>query len=234
MYLYRLTGLSAPLIDSTALYINSSFLGYYSRIKMYNKNNTGVSSPELYKINMNFGSHNYPIYGETEKKIPDNDNYSTLINFLGILNNSSDEEWKEWFLNNADIDKVVKYISVQYFLEIGDTDTKNHFILFGPKFSFLPWDNDKSLRNSSETYNLEYNYLIKRILSIPEVMTEFKNYFRESFINSSAISGELASEVIRIRDEISDIVRDDPLDKYSHSLFLSQADSLVNLYFRKG
>ena len=141
MYAYELVGLPAPQLRPVALFLNDSYLGYYSMIRMYSDD-----------LNDFFGSENGELYkfdhlaqDTAEKKFPDDGDYSLFQQLMTNVEQLPGDSWIDWCEDNINLESTAKYVAVSDYLGIWDIKTKNFYLYFGDETYVLPWDNDHGL-----------------------------------------------------------------------------------------
>ncbi|OQY33755.1 MAG: hypothetical protein B6241_06790 [Spirochaetaceae bacterium 4572_59] len=230
MYAYRLAGLQGvPEFQARALFVNDSYLGYYNEVELYNKKLNALYNTEkgeLYKILLtDFGDdfpRDFPIYYRSEKKFPDNENFSLLSELLNNTANMSSQEWVEWVDENGDLENIARYMVVRDYFGIPDTDRLNFYIYFHEKFMILPWDSDRGYCDTEIGGN---NTLNHRMLE----SEEFRRIYTEMMNNLFLVEGPLniLDKLLSYLDLRRELL--DPSVPSEPGFFLEQGD-YVNEY----
>ncbi len=135
----------------------------------------------------------------TNKKDPDKNDYADLINFLDVLNNSSDADFETAIKEVFDVDTFLRWLAVA--VAIGDFDNylswpDNFYLYHRPDndlFVYLPWDHNKAYggkkcKGSFEatgsavdkpTCEILERPLVDRILAVPAFKALYLGYLEE-------------------------------------------------------
>ncbi len=157
----RSLGVKASRTSFSKVYLNDTYWGLYQNIeqvdKAFLKNNFVNNKGNLYKNKGwdtlqwrgNMASNYYPPYElKTNKK---ENNWEGFVNFVDVINNTSDADFKTEIEKVFDVDVFLKTLAVDVatnnwdsYLEHG----RNWYIYEDPKtgiFSWIPWDYNLSL-----------------------------------------------------------------------------------------
>ena len=183
MYAYQLVGLPAPQLEPIALFLNGEYLGYYNVLELYNEDlESFYGGPgELFKVFLTDFAHDYPIQGLSEKKFPDNDDFSRFNRLLANAANMSTGEWVPWIESNIDLEDMARYMAVRDFIGMDDTYNSNFYIYIDEKSRILPWDNDHYYSHSEFGGN---NLLTRRMFESPAFKTLYNDSLTNYFIDS--------------------------------------------------
>jgi spore coat protein CotH len=135
----------------------------------------------------------------TNKKDPEKNDYADLINFLNVLNNSSDAEFEAAIQTVFDVDTFLRWLAVA--VAIGDFDNylswpDNFYLYHRPDsglFVYIPWDHNKAYggkkcKGSFEatgamvdqpTCEMLERPLVDRILAVPAFKNLYLGYLEE-------------------------------------------------------
>ena len=159
-YTYNRVGLPVPATEGIALFINSEYLGCYTKILMYDRDTLkkdyyGIPG-ELFKCYFRHMGYDRPLHSLSEKKFPDDNDFSRLEQLIYNTIYMTDAEWSAWLEKNVDRDLIVKYMVVHDFLAVRDTHLTNYYLYDYGRFFFLPWDNEVSMSLDSRSISLIY------------------------------------------------------------------------------
>ena len=248
MFAYKQAGLYAPNTTGTGLYINNEYIGYYTRIEMYNqknlKSNYYNTSAELFKIFFWDMGNDIPINSWCEKKFPDNNDYTSLNTLILNSKNMTDSEWVNWTANYIDTDEIVKYLVVHYYLAVYDTGYLNFYIYNYGKFLLLPWDNEACMNINKNGYRAGNSILTKRLLTIPAIKTLYNNELNRLFLTDEAdinpsldlanplstdnLIDDLMVETNRIYNNVDRAVYYEPSDYVTYTEFINEKNMVNN------
>ncbi|MDP2423231.1 MAG: CotH kinase family protein [Bacteroidales bacterium] len=233
-----------PRSNHVRVYINNNYYGVYINVehidenfvKLRYGNNDGDlykclwpadlaylgSNPDLYKI-MSGGRRVY------ELKIQENDNYTSIANFINVLNNTPISQLP------CALEKV---FNVQDYLKIAAIDiltsnwdgyifNKNNFYLYQNTstglFEYIPYDVDNTFgidwfniiwsnRNIYNWFNTatgEQRPLFTRLMQVPEYKAQFTYYLKKA-ISQVTATQLLIDSINTIRNMITPFVATDP------------------------
>ena len=219
MRAHQLAGLPACDTETVGLFLNDEYLGCYNLITYYDED---ILGGELYKSFFEDYDHmenNHPIHSLSEKKFPEDDNFSNLDNLLAAVTTFSDAKWQEFVLKNVDVEKVASYLAVHDFLLVNDTFKTNLYIAYNKKFYLLPWDNESCIGYNEKTYKVGGdNQLTKRLAAVPEIKAAYNRRMKELFIDDGILSA-LKADTEKMFAAADIAVKNDPnitdgYDKY--------------------
>ena len=147
MYAYSLAGLPSPESEGAALFINDSYIGYYTKMELYSEEKLKklYGNCELYKCKFDSVGNDFPLRSFSEKEFPDNNDFSSLDRLVSFAKNMSGDEWNSFVADNFHIEETARYLFIHSYLAVTDTTQKNFNILYNGKYLILPWDNEASL-----------------------------------------------------------------------------------------
>lgn len=255
MYAYRTVGLPAPDVSGLALFINDVYLGAYNKITMYSESELRghyEGKPgELFKAFFLDMGYDVPLESLSEKKFPDDDDFSSLNTLIYNAHYLNDTEWKSWVDSYVNRDDIVKYLVVHDYLGVADTFRTNFYVYNYGKMLMLPWDNEASFRIGSTEYGGD-NLLTLRLAQDPYIRSEYNSEMGRLFLSGTAdvtsdpakfdlldpegtdaIVDDLIVEAGRVFTEIDRAMYYDPTSYVTYDNFLSgKADVLSFLYNR--
>ena len=187
MFAYQQIGLHAPDTTGVGLYINDKYAGFYTRINMYNskelKSHYYNSNGELFKIFFWDMGNDIPINSDSEKKFPDNNDFTSLNTLILNAKNMSDIEWDEWTEKYINRDEIVKYLVVHNYLAVYDTGYLNFYIYNYGKMLILPWDNEACMNPERNGYISGNSMLTRRLLKdVPYIKTQYNSELKRLFL----------------------------------------------------
>lgn len=227
MRAHQLAGLPACDTETVGLFLNDEYLGCYNLITYYDEK---VLGGELYKSYFEDYDHmenNQPLQSLSEKKFPEDDNFSNLENLLAAVTSFSDAKWQEYVLKNVDVEKVASYLAVHDFLLVNDTFRTNLYIAYNKKFYLLPWDNESCIGYNETTYKIGGdNQLTKRLVSVPEVKAAYNRRMKELFIDDGILS-TLKSETEKMFESADTAMKNDPNFKSGYGNYLREKERFL-------
>ena len=228
---YQLAGVSACDTESVGLFLNSSYLGCYNFITYYD---SSTMDGELYKCVFSDYDHmenNHPLRSHSDKKFPDDDDFSNLEHLIAALTTFSDENWRQFVLDNVDIEEIASYLVVHDFLTVTDTLGSNFYIQYDGKYRLIPWDNERCLLEKRSSYKLcSDNQLIRRLAAVPEVKNAYNQKMQELFTGggNSCILDTLQAEAADMFDNLAVAMESDPEFGTSRQNFMKIKTFVIN------
>ena len=240
--IYRRAHLIASRANHCRVYLNDEFYGVYSNVEHYDEEFTnlyfGTKAGNRYKCT--FGADLRYLGDDQEAykswngrgRIYDlnnqsgSDDYSDLVNFIRVLNTTSDEDFICEIEKVFEINDYLKYMAIDVL--IGNWDgplyNKNNFYLYSNpitgKFHYLPYDLDNTLgidwvgqswinRNIYQWgHQSESRPLYDRIMGIPELRERF-SYFLYQLTKDIYTNGNLSSFLFSKRSLIESFIQVD-------------------------
>ena len=235
MRAYQLAGVPACDTESVGLFLNDSYLGCYNFITYYHED---VLRGELYKCVIkdsdNMGN-NQPLRSKSDKKYPEDDNFTNLEHLIAVLITTSDADWNQFVNENVDIEEIASYMAVHDFFAVGDTRGANFYINYYDKYRLIPWDNERCLPKGSADYIIcNDNQLIRRLADVPEVKAAYNRRMQELFTGggASCILEQLQCEAAAMFDNLATAMESDPRFATSREDFM-KIKAYVLKYFDK-
>ena len=159
--LFNRIGINAPRTAYTRVFLNDNFWGLYLIVEQINKDfleeSFGNSDGNLFKnmqnSDLSWLSQEASLYQEIfELKTDDNpDAWENFVDFVDILNNSTDNNFKEDFSKVFDVDRYLKVLMVDVAITNWDSyieHGRNFYLYQNPnsqKFQWIPWDYNLSM-----------------------------------------------------------------------------------------
>ena len=255
MYAYRTVGLPAHEVTGAALFINDTYLGAYNKITLYTgeelRTHYGGLPGELFKCFFLDMGYDVPLESLSEKKFPDDDDFSSLNTLIYNAHYMSDPEWESWVDSYVNRDDIVRYLVVHDYLAVADTFQTNFYVYNYGKTLMLPWDNEASFRIGSTEYGGD-NLLTRRLAEHPWIRSKYNSEMQRLFLSDAVgdltgdsrlhllapegtenIIDDLLVEANRIFTEIDRAMYYDPFSYVTYENFLSaQAEKIFFLYNR--
>ena len=230
---YRYIGLPVPETEGAALYINDIYIGSYTKIELYTAKMLApvFGKAEMFKCKFDDMGNDFPIYYLSEKKIIEDDDFSSLSRLISYAENMTDSQWLDFVSNNFHIELTAKYLFIHSFLSVTDTSKKNFNVLYNGKYALLPWDHEANMRRnyngeavSSASYSFEGdNILMRRLLMEGSpVRDEYIRIFKDEITEHAGpdpLPEKIKAEKDSIYNEIKDAVKYDDNRYYSSSVF---------------
>jgi spore coat protein CotH len=240
MDIYDYVGIPGiPERECIALFINDTYMGYYTKIKLYEEKDMQkyYGKSELFKCKFNSFGNDMPIHYLSEKQFPDDDDFSTLDRLVAYTKNMNDDEWQNFIQKHFDIENSARYLFVHNLLAVTDTAEKNFNIIYSKqtgKYSILPWDNEACLGrsysgnvNDISAYEFDGdNMLMRRLLGKGLIRERYKQ-----LVNGTA-GEKTIDDITKKIKELADIYYD-KIDKamkydsrrfYTYETFKSEKD----------
>ena len=162
--LHRSAGVVAPRTAHANLYVNGTYMGVYTVIEQVDKtfldDRLGDDSGNLYKAHGPKGtlewlgpqksSYEWTYELKTNEAAGD---YSNFINFLDVLNNTSDPAFQTSIDGIFNVDSFLSWLAVDVLCSHLDNYSglgNNYYLYDNPstgKFEFIPWDLNLSFGN---------------------------------------------------------------------------------------
>ena len=175
-----------------------------------------VMDGELYKCVFSDYDHmenNHPLRSHSDKKFPEDDDFSNLEYLITALTTLSDKDWQQFVLENVDIEEVASYLVVHDFLSVTGTRGSNFYIQYYGKYRLIPWDNELCFIKDRSKYHIcSDNQLIRRLAAVPEIKDAHNQIMQKLFINGdqNCILDTLSSEVATMFDNLAPAIENDP------------------------
>jgi len=232
LYSYREMGLPAPQTENTALFLNGTYLGFYTRVDIYREDHLqefyGTERIELFKCGFRPPGLQLPIQDISEKKIPRDDDFAALAVLFTQVRSLSDAEWNDWSAENFDVEQTARYLAIHNFLGVYDTTVKNFYVgLHDGKYFLLPLDNESSF---SDYYPIAGSGILPARLLAPGTATrdEYDRVMDEYFFQDSQFVAGIIGRVTELYTEIELAVLHDTNRFWSFEEFLSNREFLLD------
>ena len=227
-YVYKGAALTAaPDTEPVALFVNDEYLGYYVKVDMYSESQLNHykkgSFSELFKVYLP---------DNTEKKFPDDKDYSTIELLKTNLDRMSDEEWNAWVEKYIDVDDFIRYMVVHNYFGVEDTEVQNFYIYNYGKLVFLPWDHELGMKLEYDCF-FGNNKLTRRILSVPSVREAYIQAMK-AFVADADFLNTLKDKVNGWYDESYLAIKNDPIFYYSVDDARKSRDNIINFIDNRG
>ncbi|MBT3275225.1 MAG: hypothetical protein HN368_18875, partial [Spirochaetales bacterium] len=235
-FAYREIGIPAPQTENTALFLNGIYLGFYTKIEMYSADNLrefyNSEDVELFKSQFRAMGRNLPIQDISEKKIPRDDDYTSLAYLLIQTMSLSDSEWNTWASENFDVEQTARYLSIHNYFGVGDTAAKNFYIgLHDGRYILLPWDNEASLGVvRSDYYPVNGNNILTERLLAPgsPIREEYDRIMDEYFFLSDSLLSRIVDKVEELYGDIDTAIYYDSNRYWSYDAFRDERDFVLD------
>lgn len=242
-HLYKQLGFEIFRSKHVFLKINNVDQGLYPLIEklekdFFEKRNLPVY--ELYKLGFkskfSFEETNYPEYN-FEKKIPDNqDNFTSLYDFIYARDTSNSAIIFETFGKYLDIDQYIRYHAITTLMNNYDAFTNNFFLYKrypNSKFEIIPWDFDKIFQPYNYSGLAGKNEIITKLF---ENDSSFNAYKKEVHRQLKTIFTK--ENIFPIIDSTAVVIKDgynlDPyLGKDRRYIFDQEIDNLKNYIIQR-
>lgn len=229
-FIYIQVDLPAPQTESVGLFLNGEYLGHYTRYKPYAENELeGLygGEGELFEAHFKDMGSDVPLHARSDKKFPDDDDFSSLETLIFNAKNMNDQEWIEFVSTYVGWREVVKYMIVHDFIALTDVSSFNFFIYNNDgEMMILPWDNELSFALGDYEIGGD-NLLTERILQVPDVRDEYNSLMKYYFIEPSNILSKIVEEANRLYDESETAVKSDTSPMVSFSDFLAERQRVM-------
>lgn len=181
MYTYHLAGLPFLEMSPIAVYINDEYMGYYNTLPLYDE---GVDdffneAGHLYKIRGFDLGYNVPAEEMSEKKYPDDGDFSPLSRYFVNAAHMDTESWVDWAEENVDLEDLARYMVVRDFVGMADTYETNFFVYAGEKYRILPWDHDHTFQYTDIGGDNAFN---TRMLESEKFADIYRDMFNSLFL----------------------------------------------------
>lgn len=227
MRTYQLAGLPACDTETIGLFLNDEYLGCYNLITYYDEDILGGELYKSYFENYDDMSKNHPLHSLSEKKFPEDDDFSNLETLLAAVTTFSDAKWHEFVLKNVDIEKVASYLAVHDFLLVNDTFKTNLYIAYNKKYYLLPWDNESCMGYNERTYEMGGdNQLTRRLVSVPEIKAAYNRRMKELFIDDGILS-TLKADTEKMFVAADTAMKNDPNFRDGYNKYLTEKERFL-------
>jgi hypothetical protein len=249
--------LPAPSIDSTALFVNDEYLGCYNWIEMYSEENLRdhyhEQDAELFKAYFEDMGYDHPIHHLSEKKFPDDLDFSALDTMIYNARSMDTVQWADWVSTRMDSEDIVKYLAVHNYLGVLDTSWSNFYIYDYGKMLILPWDNEDSFILSTQGFEGN-NLLTRRLLQDPAIRSDYNSEMQRLFLTDATLDlrletpsrldlvtpestenivDDLITEAEKVFVQIDRAMYYDPTFYVTYDGFLAEKSNLLNFLYNR-
>ena len=234
MRAYRLAGLPACDTETVGLFLNDEYLGCYNLITYYDEDILGGELYKAYFKDYDHMENNHPLHSVSEKKFPDDDDFSNLENLLAAVTTLSDAKWQEYVLKNVDVEKTASYLAVHDFLLVNDTFRTNLYIAYNKNYYLLPWDNESCIGYNENSYEMGGdNQLTKRLIAVPEIKAAYNRRMKELFIDDGILS-TLKADTEKMFEAADTAMKNDPNFKDGYGKYLKEKERFLKFLSQTG
>ncbi len=206
--LMRDAGIPAPRTSYTKLWVNGEYIGLYLVIENVDKTflkftfGSSQNDGNLYKtdrgasVTLEWLGTDPAAYKAQKLKLTTNestDDWSRFINFVNLLNNHQDADFKQQFENSFDVHTYLKILAIEKCVKSWDSywGGGNNFYLYehpDGKIRWIPWDMNETFQDVKmlsgtsllngyliPTPQFDSRPLLKRIFEIEEYKKEYLN-----------------------------------------------------------
>ncbi len=219
--------LPAPRANFARVYIDNVYWGFYSLVehvdKVFLKNRFGDNDGNLYKAEKSTlewqGSEQESYYNDLELKTNEKENdWSDLIHFLDILNNSADDQLEKNIETVFNPDPYIRiWAADNLFVNLDSYlgSATNYYLYKNPvssQFEWIAWDVNLTLAARNGNSDLELLYaipqrpLMMRLLSIEKYKSRYLDTIKtyvENYFNTENLFPKI--------DMLSQFIKDDYL-----------------------
>ena len=234
MRAHQLAGLPACDTETVGLFLNDEYLGCYNLITYYDEDILGGELYKSYFEDYDNMENNHPLRSLSEKKFPEDDNFSNLENLLAAVTTFSDAKWEQFVRDNVDVEKVASYLAVHDFLLVNDTFRTNLYIAYNKKFYLLPWDNESCIGYNESTYKIGGdNQLTKKLVAVPEVKAAYNRRMKELFMDDGILS-TLRADAENMFETADIAMKNDPNFKDGYNKYLTEKERFLRFLSPSG
>lgn len=246
----------ASRVAYASLTVNDTLIGIFAQVEQVDKGflerNFSDNDGNLYKASdhgspLDFKGPNQNDYKDFyELKTNEReDDWSRFINFLRLLNQSSDADFVSAVSSVFDLESALRHFAWTMVLSHFDSYTgsgRNFYLYDNPstgKFTMIPWDVNMAFGQFSNGWdvitnspvqiaNLVTRPLNRRIIENDSLKRVYLSYIRE-MIEGPASTAAISAEADRIKGIIDDAVQTEPVASkfYSYENFARNIDSNV-------
>lgn len=182
-HLYRQLGFPVFFSKHLFLRINGKDFGLYPLLERIDEDffpKRGIDVFELFKLSFDakfsFEGTNNPQF-LFEKKIPDDNNFNSLIEFIHARDTSSNDQLENSLSKFLDVDNYLKYHALTSLMFNNDAFTNNFFLIKGTPhapFKVIPWDFDKCFTRPATAPLAGYNQIITKLFKNQNLLNRYK------------------------------------------------------------
>jgi len=246
--LFRLMGVDAARVGYSKLFINGEYRGLFANSedidKAFLETRFGDNNGNLYKCDgasLQNGSGGYRL--TTNEDFPD---YSDILEFINVLNNTPADRFKEEIEKVFDVDEMLMYLACNVLLGAWDDYwvlAKNYYIyhdLISDQFNYIPHDFDGSLgtywypKNMDVAYDNVYDWspnsgrpMVENLLAVPEYRDRYTHYLMLLCMGPFSLEA-MEPEIDRTADVIRGTLVNDPFWDWTPSDFDRAFDQAIS------
>ena len=246
--LFRLMGVDAARVGYTKLYINDDYRGLFANYedidKTFLRTRFGGNDGNLYKCDgasMQNGRGGYQL--TTNEEIRD---YSDILEFIDVLNNTPDSNFKEEIEKVFDVDEMLMYTACNVLVGAWDDYwvlAKNFYFyhdLLTDQFNYIPHDFDGSLgtywypRNMDVADQNVYNWspnsgrpMVEKLLEVPAYRDRYTHYLMLLCMYAFSLE-TMEPEIDKTADVIRETLINDPYWNWDPSDFDKAFDQAIS------
>ena len=224
--MFRHHGIPAPRIAHAKLFIQGEYWGTYAMIeqidKRYLKRNFADNDGNLWKnkgnSNLTWEGPNPESYTFELQTNEEENDWSKFIEFVDVINNSSDATFKTALEDIFHIDEYLRTLAIDLLINNWDSDGEHgrhwyfHHEPTSNKIHWLPWDYnfafDRDANNGFGDLNIlntgAQKVLIDRVLAVPEWRAKYLSYMCEILdvnMTSDRLDEKLSQQLDLIDDD---------------------------------
>ncbi|MEW6196304.1 MAG: CotH kinase family protein [Bacteroidota bacterium] len=183
-HLYRQLGFPTFFSKHVFVKINGKDYGLYPMLERVDENffaKRGTRVTELFKLSFDakfsFEETNYPQFS-FEKKIPDDNNFNTLMKFIYARDTSKSSGLENSLSKFLDIENYLGYHILTSLMFNSDGFTNNFFLVKespASPFKVIPWDFDKCFTRPSTAPLAGYNQIITKLFTNQNLLQRYKD-----------------------------------------------------------
>lgn len=240
----RLMGIKAPRTAYAKVYLDDSYMGLYRLVEqidntfldvnfgshdgnLYKQESKGTAGYSLAWLSNNKEDYYASLSLENHDKIND---WTDLVHFIDVLNNTRDDQFKEAISNVFDVDEYLQVLALDIAVNNMDyygNSGRNYYLYNDDgKFHWLPWDYNLSWQDGEPPLEVDpeaYPVLIKRILQVPEFHDAFLRKYCQlkTYLSSTALANLINEE----KAIIGTLLENDPNADYPYDAFQTNSDA---------
>lgn len=192
LHIFKQIGLPAFRSRHVFLVINDEESGLYPMIERIEEPfliSRNIKYSEMYKVA--FGAkftYKKDVFlpRNFDKKIPDDDDYESLSEFIHAVDTTSSDQIPEHLGKFLDIEEYIKYHAATTLINNVDA-LENNFYLYsqvpGGEFRIIPWDFDGAFHKTKQAGLAGDNDIIRKLFENEETFQQYQNELNYQFEN---------------------------------------------------
>jgi spore coat protein H len=211
-YLYKQAGFPVFYSRHVFVKINNEDKGLYPLIEKIEEpffDSRNLSVAELFKVGFDAkfsfeGTNNVQYF--FEKKIPDDENFNSLIEFIHARDTSNVSTIYSSLGKFLDIENYLKYHAITSLINNVDAFT-NNFLIWkefpNSAFKIIPWDFDKAFTGSTSGKLAGYNQIVTKLFQNKEMLNEYKRllvFYNETLLTETNLFPIIDSTTAAIKE----------------------------------